>query len=70
MSVKSGINDVVVVGGFESMSRVPHYNSNVRFGKKYGGFELKDGLARDGLSDPYSNEGKSFTKSFQCSGAR
>lgn len=57
MTIKSGIADVVVVGGFESMSRVPHYVSDVRFGKKYGAMEMKDGLSRDGLSDPYSNEG-------------
>lgn len=54
MSIRSGIIDVAVVGGFESMSRVPHYNSNVRFGKKYGEFQVKDGLSRDGLTDPYT----------------
>jgi acetyl-CoA C-acetyltransferase len=37
----------------ESMSNVPYYVPQARFGYKYGNAELVDGLARDGLVDVY-----------------
>lgn len=54
-SVMLGINDVVVAGGMENMSLVPHYLMNSRKGYKYGDFTAVDGLALDGLKDVYNN---------------
>jgi acetyl-CoA C-acetyltransferase len=50
-----GDADVVVAGGMESMSNVPFYNENLRWGNKYGNVTLIDGLAKDGLIDVYHN---------------
>ncbi len=47
--------DVVVAGGMESMSNVPFYSPNLRWGNKYGNVQLIDGLAKDGLTDVYHN---------------
>ena len=44
-----------IAGGMESMSRVPHYLPNARFGVGYGNAALVDGLAKDGLMDVYNN---------------
>src|SRR5699024_5295670 len=38
----SGINNVIIAGGVESMSSAPYYANNVRFGVKAGNIELKD----------------------------
>lgn len=54
-SIMLGDNDVVVAGGMESMSNVPFYNGNQRWGSKYGNVTLIDGLAKDGLTDVYHN---------------
>lgn len=54
-SILLGDNDVVVAGGMESMSNVPFYNENLRWGNKYGNVTLVDGLAKDGLIDVYHN---------------
>ncbi|NND08230.1 MAG: acetyl-CoA C-acyltransferase [Saprospiraceae bacterium] len=48
-----GMNDIVVAGGMENMSRIPYYVAQARFGYKYGDGSLVDGLDRDGLQDPY-----------------
>jgi len=53
-SIKCGDNDIVVVGGTESMSNVPHYVEKVRTGLKLGDLKLKDGLVHDGLTDVYN----------------
>ncbi len=50
-----GDNDIIVAGGMESMSNVPYYSPNLRWGNKYGNVNLIDGLAKDGLTDVYSN---------------
>lgn len=50
-----GDADIVVAGGMESMSNVPFYVSNMRWGNKYGDTKLIDGLSRDGLTDVYQN---------------
>ena len=47
--------DIVVAGGMESMSNVPFYVTNMRWGNKYGDTKLSDGLSRDGLTDVYQN---------------
>lgn len=48
-----GQADVIVAGGMESMSNVPFYVPQARFGYKYGGGQLVDGLEKDGLLDVY-----------------
>nr|WKN34348.1 acetyl-CoA C-acyltransferase [Tunicatimonas sp. TK19036] len=45
---------VVVAGGMESMSNIPYYLPKARFGYKYGGGELVDGLEKDGLFEVYN----------------
>jgi acetyl-CoA C-acetyltransferase len=54
-SILLGDADVVVAGGMENMSSVPFYVENLRWGNKYGNTGLIDGLAKDGLTDCYSN---------------
>lgn len=53
-SILSGDNDVVVVGGMENMSMVPHYLDKSRSGQKLGDMILIDGLVKDGLTDVYN----------------
>jgi acetyl-CoA C-acetyltransferase len=55
-SIMLGDNDIVVAGGMESMSQVPFYLDNTRWGAKYGNGVTIDGLAKDGLVDVYSNQ--------------
>src|SRR4249920_3127191 len=52
-SILLGDADIVVAGGMESMSNVPYYAANMRWGSKYGDAVLVDGLAKDGLTDVY-----------------
>jgi acetyl-CoA C-acetyltransferase len=52
-SILLGDADIIVAGGMESMSNVPFYNSQQRWGNKYGDITLQDGLAKDGLVDVY-----------------
>lgn len=52
-SIMLGHQDVIVAGGMESMSNIPHYLMKSRFGYKYGDTQLVDGLAFDGLRDVY-----------------
>ncbi|MFT5817611.1 MAG: acetyl-CoA C-acetyltransferase [Bacteroidia bacterium] len=53
-SIMLGHNDMVVTGGMENMSQVPHYLPGSRNGYKYGNFTAIDGLAHDGLRDVYN----------------
>ncbi|MCU0380918.1 MAG: acetyl-CoA C-acyltransferase [Chitinophagaceae bacterium] len=55
-SIMLGDADVVVAGGMESMSRVPFYVENMRWGNKYGNVPMVDGLSRDGLTDVYDGK--------------
>ncbi len=55
-SILLGDADIVVAGGMESMSNVPYYAENVRWGNKYGNVSLVDGLAKDGLTDVYDGK--------------
>ncbi len=52
-SIKTGDNDLVVVGGMENMSMVPHY-MGARTGQKLGDMKLVDGMVKDGLTDVYN----------------
>ena len=54
-SIMLGDNDIVVAGGMESMSNVPFYSPELRWGNKYGNVSMVDGLAKDGLTDVYNN---------------
>ena len=55
-SIKCGDNDIVVVGGMENMSSVPHYLLNSRTGQKLGDIKALDGLVKDGLTDVYNKK--------------
>lgn len=52
-SIMLGLNEVVIAGGMENMSRIPYYLGNARYGYKYNNGELVDGLVKDGLEDVY-----------------
>lgn len=52
-SIMLGDASIVVAGGMESMSNVPFYVEQLRWGNKYGSTALIDGLAKDGLTDVY-----------------
>jgi acetyl-CoA C-acetyltransferase len=53
-TIMSGDNHIVVAGGMESMSQVPHY-LNGRNGTKFGNINMLDGITKDGLLDVYNN---------------
>jgi acetyl-CoA C-acetyltransferase len=43
---------IVVAGGMENMSLIPHYH-HARMGSKFGPISLEDGMQKDGLVDAY-----------------
>ena len=51
-SIKAGDQEVIVAGGMENMSSVPHYY-NARNATKLGEVKMQDGLLLDGLTDVY-----------------
>ena len=53
-TIMCGDNEVVIAGGMENMSAVPHYLGNGRNGQKLGDMKLIDGLVKDGLTDVYN----------------
>ena len=52
-SIICGDNDVVIAGGMENMSSVPHY-FNARVATKLGDVKMVDGMVKDGLTDVYN----------------
>lgn len=52
-SIKAGDMDVIVAGGMENMSLVPHYY-NARVATKLGDIKMQDGMVLDGLTDVYN----------------
>lgn len=54
-AIMLGIHDIVLAGGMESMSNVPYYAPDVRWGSKFGNGQLIDGLQKDGLTDAYDH---------------
>lgn len=52
--IQTGIGEIVVTGGMESMSNVPHY-AYLRNGTKLGNLTLTDGMTKDGLWDVYND---------------
>ena len=55
-SIMTGQNDLIVAGGMESMSNIPFYLPNMRWGSKFGSVQAVDGLQRDGLVDVYDGK--------------
>ena len=55
-AIALGDAGIVVAGGMESMSNVPFYVEQLRWGNKYGNTTLIDGLAKDGLTDAYDGK--------------
>ncbi|NDG53090.1 MAG: acetyl-CoA C-acyltransferase [Flavobacteriia bacterium] len=53
-SIMCGDNNIVIAGGMENMSSVPHYFAKGRNGQKLGDMKLIDGLVKDGLTDVYN----------------
>ena len=53
-TIISGDNDIVIAGGMESMSNVPHYFTKGRTGQKLGDMKMSDGMIKDGLTDVYN----------------
>jgi len=53
-SILAGDNELVVAGGMENMSMVPHY-MQARNGQKLGNISLQDGMVLDGLTDVYND---------------
>ena len=51
-SIMLGDNDIVVAGGMENMSQIPHY-VHLRNGHKFGPQTMVDGMQKDGLVDAY-----------------
>jgi len=51
-AISLGDADVVVAGGMENMSSIPHYQ-HARKGSKFGPITLEDGMQKDGLVDAY-----------------
>jgi len=53
-SIQLGDADIIVAGGMENMSSIPHYY-HARTGTKFGPTTLEDGMQKDGLVDAYDN---------------
>ncbi len=53
-SIMLGDTSIVVAGGMENMSLIPHY-VHMRNGKKFGPATLEDGMQKDGLVDAYDH---------------
>ena len=53
-AIQCGDADIVIAGGKENMSLIPHY-MNLRSGTKFGPNTMVDGMQKDGLTDAYDN---------------
>ena len=53
-TIALGDANIVVAGGMENMSSIPHYQ-HARRGSKFGAITMEDGLQKDGLVDAYNN---------------
>jgi len=54
-SIALGDADIIVAGGMENMSKIPHYY-HARTAKKFGPAQMEDGMQKDGLVDAYNKE--------------
>jgi acetyl-CoA C-acetyltransferase len=53
-AIMAGDAEIIVAGGMENMSLIPHY-LHLRNGHKFGSANMIDGMQKDGLSDAYDN---------------
>ena len=53
-AIMAGDAEIIVAGGMENMSLIPHY-VHLRNGVKFGPTSLIDGMQKDGLTDAYDN---------------
>lgn len=53
-AIALGDADIVIAGGMESMSNIPHY-VHMRLGNKFGPATMEDGMQKDGLVDAYDH---------------
>ena len=53
-AIMAGDAEIVVAGGMENMSLIPHY-MHLRTGNKFGPANMVDGMQKDGLTDAYDN---------------
>lgn len=53
-AIMAGDAEIIVAGGMENMSLIPHY-MHLRNGVKFGPTSMVDGMQRDGLQDAYDN---------------
>ncbi|WP_035672870.1 acetyl-CoA C-acyltransferase [Flavobacterium sp. 83] len=53
-AIQCGDAEIVVAGGMENMSLIPHY-LHLRNGTKFGSATMIDGMQKDGLTDAYDN---------------
>ena len=53
-AIMAGDAEIVIAGGMENMSLIPHY-MNLRNGTKFGPSSMIDGMQKDGLTDAYDN---------------
>lgn len=53
-AIRLGDRDVVMAGGMECMSKIPHYQYS-RVGNQYGHGQIVDGIMHDALTDVYNN---------------
>jgi len=53
-AIQCGDAEIVIAGGMENMSLIPHY-INLRSGTKFGPNTMVDGMQKDGLTDAYDN---------------
>ncbi|PKP25551.1 MAG: acetyl-CoA C-acyltransferase [Bacteroidetes bacterium HGW-Bacteroidetes-2] len=53
-SIQLGDADIIVAGGMESMSNIPHF-AHLRKGYKFGPINFEDAMQKDGLVDAYDN---------------
>ena len=51
-AIALGDAEIVVAGGMENMSSIPHYQ-HARKGSKFGPIKMEDGMQKDGLVDAY-----------------
>jgi acetyl-CoA C-acetyltransferase len=58
-TIALGDAEVVVAGGMENMSAIPHYQY-ARKGSKFGSITIEDGLQKDGLVDAYDQVAMGF----------
>jgi acetyl-CoA C-acetyltransferase len=54
-AIQCGDADIVVAGGMENMSLIPHYLQG-RKGQKFGNINIEDGLLKDGLVNVYDGK--------------